>query len=743
MNNEMEIGSTIAPTALDEGKLTEWVKEPTVLDLKGDLEAATPSHDNRLLDVTRWNNLRNVTGPYAIKKVKGRSSVQPKLIRRQAEWRYSALSEPFLSSDKMFEISPRTFEDNESAVQNEILLNWQFDTKIDKTRFIDEYVRTAVDEGSVIIRLGWERQSETELVEYPVFEFHPANDEKQIQMLQQAMQLKEKNPRGFTELPENVQESVNYSMEKQAPFLAIQTGAEEIEEEKILENKPTLEIMDPANVVIDPSCNGDFNKAAFIICSYETTKAELMKDGRYTNLDSVMWSSNTVLSAPDHETMTPGDFERKDELVKKVVAYEYWGYYDINGDETLVPIVATWIGDVMIRMEENPFPDGKPPFVIATYLPIKRTIFGEPDAELLEDNQNISGALSRGVIDLLGRSANSQQGYAKGFLDVTNKRRFESGQDYEFNAAGGDPRTAIHQHTYPEIPNSALTWMQIQEQQAESISGVKGFAGGVSGEAYGEVAAGIRGVLDAASKREMGILRRLAKGIVAIGNKLVAMNSVFLTEEEVVRVTNKKFITIKREDLKGNFDLDVDISTPEIDEKKASDLGFMFQTIGPNMDIRISKIILAEIARLKKMPVLSEEIKNFEPQPDPLQEQMKQLELQKLQKEIEELDSKIKLNNAKATGEMVDAENEATGEKHKRDMEKQHGQAQGNQALAVTKSLLQPGKEGEKAPEYDAAIGFNQLSKIMDTSNTEAESNIGSSHFDPRQDPSLNQGFNF
>ena len=56
-------------------------------------------------------------------KIKGRSSVQPKLIRRQAEWRYSALTEPFLGTNKLYKVSPLTFEDARSAKQNELLPN--------------------------------------------------------------------------------------------------------------------------------------------------------------------------------------------------------------------------------------------------------------------------------------------------------------------------------------------------------------------------------------------------------------------------------------------------------------------------------------------------------------------------------------------------------------------------------------------------------------------------------------------
>ena len=95
----------------------------------------------------------------------------------------------------------------------------------------------------------------------------------------------------------------------------------------------------------------------------------------------------------------------KDKLLRRVVAYEFWGYKDIDGNGSLTPIVATWIGDTLIRMEVNPYPDKKLPFVFIPYSPIEFSLYGEPDAELLEENQHISGAILRSIIDLMGRSA--------------------------------------------------------------------------------------------------------------------------------------------------------------------------------------------------------------------------------------------------------------------------------------------------------------------------------------------------
>lgn len=749
-------------------KLTEWENEPSMRQLKGDYDQAKPAHDAQIGKINEWNDLMNVTGKAKPKKVKGRSSVQPKLIRRQAEWRYSALTEPFLGSNKLFNVSPVTFEDADAARQNELVLNWQFRTKLNRINFIDNYVRSVVDEGTGIVRLGWKRVTVPIQQEVPVWSYYPLQDEQHMQVLQQAMELKQDNPRMYEEnVPPDVQAAIEFYEEEGTPVIAQQTGTEVTTVQKVLENRPTVEMMNPENVFIDPSCNGDLDKALFVIISFETNHADLKKEGRYKNLDIVDWKGNGPTTNPDHATTTPQTFEFNDEMRRKVVAYEYWGFYDIHGTGTLVPIVATWIGSTMIRMEENPFPDEKLPFVLVPYLPVKRDLYGQPDAELLGDNQAILGATTRGMIDLLGRSANSQRGFAKGMLDALNRRRYDEGEDYEYNP-NQNPQQQVVEHKYPEIPQSAVTMLTLQNQEAEALTGVKSFAGGISGNAYGDVAAGIRGTLDAASKREMAILRRLAKGMTDIGNKIIAMNAVFLSEKEVVRVTNSTFITVNREDLKGNFDLEVDIATAEVDDQKAKDLGFMLQTIGPGMDPAISMMILSEIAELKRMPELAHKLATWKPQPDPMAEQMKQLELQAQQLENQKTQSEIELNQAKAAESAANKDlanlnfvEQETGTKHARDMEKQKGQAQGNQDLEVTKALLKPTKQangGESKPDIPAAIGYNQLSDKLDNAGQgnavpttisrdqqagrNPQLSLGSQYFDPAQDPALNPAIN-
>lgn len=694
---------------VDYKSLTDWDNEPTCAELKQDFTDAKSESDTHVSDVKRWLDNLHVQGSAKINTPEGNSKLQPKLIRKQAEWRYCSLSEPFLSTPDVFNVAPVTYEDRDAAKQNELVLNNQFNTKINKTKFIDEYIRTAVDEGTVIVRVGWDYEEREDVRTEPTYEFTPSDDPSTMAQYQQLASLSQSNPESFaSQVPEHLQEALRLSMESGQMLVPVESGTKEVTETVTVRNQPTLEICDFRNVVIDPSCGGDFSKARFVVFSFETSLDELKRDGKYENLEKVNITNSTILGNPDHVASDNSSFNFNDEPRKKFVAHEYWGYWDIDGTGTVKPIVATWVGDVLIRMEDNPFPDQALPFVVIPYLPVRKSLHGQPDGELLEDNQKIIGAVTRGMIDILGKSANGQTGVRKDALDLTNKRRFDKGLDYEFNA-NVDPRQAIFMHTYPEIPNSAQIMLQLQNSEAESLTGVKAFNNGISGQALGDTATGIRGALDAASKRELGILRRLADGVIQIGRKFIAMNAEFLSEEEIIRITNEDFVTVRRDDLGGNFDLKLSISTAEEDNQKAQELAFMLQTMGNSMDPTMSQMILSDIARLRKMPDLAKKIEDYQPQPDPIEQQRAQLELAKLQAEIAELQSRVvenqaqaQLDMAKAGSEQVRAGNtqadtdlknldfveQESGVKQERDLQRQGEQAKSNAKLEMVKASL-------------------------------------------------------
>ena len=594
-------------TETDAASLVDWENPPSLAELKADYDSARVAHQVHTDEVDAW--IRVLNGEQTINAKRGRSKLVPRLARKQAEWRYAALSEPFLSTDDLFNTSPQTFEDKEAAVQNGMLLNYQLNCRMDKVTFIDSYIRTAVDEGTVVVRVGWEFEEDKRKVYTDIMEQQPVVD------------------------PNTGQPAVDPNTGQ--PILQeVKTGEKASTKTITTKNQPVLTVCDYNNLILDPTCEGDIEKANFAIYSFETSLSELKKDGRYQNLDDINFESASVLSEPDHAVNSDDDsFTFKDKARKKVIAREYWGYWDIDDTGEVKPFVATWVGSTFIRLEENPYPDKKLPFVLVQYLPRRKNIYGEPDAALIEDNQKIVGAVTRGIIDIIGRSASGQQGIRKDALDVTNARKFERGEDYKFNA-NVDPKQAFHMEVYPEIPRSALEVLNMQNNDAEALTGVKAFTQGISGQALGATATGIRSALDATSKRELGILRRLSNGLNQIGRKVISMNSEFLEDEEIVRITNEEFVAINRNDLGGKYDIKLNISTAEADEQKASELAFMLQTMGNTMPPEMSFMILADIAKLRKMPDLAKRISEYQPQPDPMAEQKAQLELALLEAQV-------------------------------------------------------------------------------------------------------------
>lgn len=555
----------------------DWVNPPTLTEIKDDVTRGLSEVSQHHQDIDRWIELRKAP---PVKAKKGRSTVTPRLVRRQNEWRYASLSEPFLSTIDLFDSLPRTYADKEAAEANKLILNYQFNYKIDKVKFIDDYVRAAVDTGTVFLKVGWKYDTATQVSE------HLVTDEF-----------------GNSEVVT-------------------------VEEEVILANHPTVEVCNHKAIILDPTCEGDMEKANFVAFRYSTSLKELINDGRYHNLDKL---ENTVTEASE---FSGTGFTFTDRARKKFEVMEYWGYWDVHGNGTVEPVLIVYAGEHIIRMEANPYPDGKPPFIVVPYMPVRESAYGEPDAELIGDNQTIAGAITRGALDLLGRSANGQTGIRNGFLDPTNRKRYEEGENYIFNINNASPESAIYHHKYPEIPNSVFQFLALQNDEAESLTGVKAYHGGIGGDTLGRTATGARGALGAASQREIGILRRLVNGLVKVGYRFMSMNAEFLSDVEQVRIHKDEFVEIAKTSLYGDIDIILDISTVESDNAKAEDLAFLMQTMGNTLPPTMTQKVLAEYAKLRKMPDLAREIRDYAPEPDPVAEQIQMLQIQLLEAQI-------------------------------------------------------------------------------------------------------------
>lgn len=698
-------------------KLVDWKNAPKFEDLKQDIESAAQDHKHQVAKVDAWLENLHVTGSARAPKREGRSNVHPKVIRKQAEWRYPALSEPFLNSPELFKARPAGEKDKEGSYQHQLLLNHQLRTKMNKVRFIDDFVHTAVDQGTAIIRLGWINRTEKRKRKVPLYEIRQVSSQAEAEAFAMAQQ-QPSLPEEWQQAMQRTAQMQQLSPDQPVQFVPVKVGEKEVEEEITTADHPYAEVCDYKSVIPDPSCKGNLDNARFVGYLFETSIAELTKEGRYKNLDHINVEAASPLADPDMpDDKDRSTFQFKDKLRKRITATEYWGYWDIHGTGELHPIVATWVGSTLIRLEESPFPDKKLPFLFIPLLHVSQSLYGEPDGELLEENQKIVGAVMRGMIDLMARSANGQRGMHMSMLDVTNRRKFERGEDYLY---GGtiDPRMGLIEHKFPEIPASAQYMLQMIQMDNESLTGTKTFDNGMNSGSLGDVAAGIRGVLNAASKREMSILRRLAQGIQELGQRFAGMNAEFLEKEEIVRITDREFVAIKPEALAVTYDIIVDISTAEEDNAKAQELAFMLQTLGPQTDFGLVKIILRDIARLRRMPDLAKQIEDYEPKPNPLAEAKAKLEVDLLAAQVNKenqianhyASGRIPLDQAKTQESLAKAANiesetdlntlefveQENGVHHARDMEKIEGQAKAQAKMKIVEQAAKAQNESAK-----------------------------------------------
>jgi len=645
----------IQPGKQSSDKLTDWASEPTIKDLLKDYNNAKSDHSDYV------EHLRGIRNHYKgthkpTPKDPTRSKYFSKTIAKHAEWKLPVFEAPLLSAEKLFRVSPRSFEDTKRANQNASYLNYQWNVKVDKQEIVTRAARNFVKEGFVVVKAGWEVEERpvTTYQKQPIY----ASGQQSLGVLKELVAAGKMAP-----------EQAQQVMLSGQP---IQVGEKEVAVEvmSLTKNQPSYEVCDNESIVIDPTCNGRKEDIRFIIHIYDTDWSELKKDeyskepvqqedgtigydiqGCYKNLDKI--EIDTEADNTDEFSDTSGryvtDFKFNDKSRIKLKAYEYWGYWDINDDGVLVPIVATWVNDVLIRLEENPFPHKQLPFSFASYIPVDNSVRGEPEGVLLRDNQDQITNMTRAINDMVSVQAVGQLLIKKGFFpNRTEKDNFESGSRTVEYAPHCDPTKDIHYRQVDSIDPTTIRVIELNNKEAESISGTKIFSEGIGASSTGKSAQATRSETDAISKREASALRRFSELFKDLGRKTLAMNQAYMSEEEVIRVTNEEFESIKREDIQGEYDISVSVTTLEKDNATAQDLEMLLQTGAASMHPDMSKLIWAKILRLKQQYDLAGMVETFEPKPDPVEEELKQIQLEnarleqtKLMKEIEEMDSRI------------------------------------------------------------------------------------------------------
>jgi len=556
------------------------------------------------------NSIDRYEGKLYGNEKKGRSKFVSRDIFRQVEQQHSIIKEPFVNNTKIVKLSTLHVKRKGFVLQSMKLANYKFTRKFPRYTFMTDLIKTLQIEGTAVIRTGWDYKSKDISKELPIV--HTTATGHQI---------------NFGSM--TVKDTVN------------------------IVNEPTAIVCRNEDIYIDPRATKQ-EDIQFIIHRTETSLSGLKQQGIYKNLDQIETKVNSEMLQEyqdDHDTTfdwirddeeTKKLFNFKDSARRKLVMYEYWGNYDLNGDGIAEPIVCTWINDTIIRLENNPYPDEKIPFIVLQFTKKPFSIYGLSMPDILDDLQKIKTGIIRGIIDDLAQSNSQQRGVRKGNLDAINKKRFMEGKPFEYNISPNE----FYQGHYTPINNQIFTIMHEVDNEINTLSNTLP-GSGTGSQALGATAASESNKLNAPAVRELDLVRNIAENAIKpLLIKWLSYMYYFMEPEEIQDITGIPFEPSNDyvEDLYSDFE--INISTNQANDSKVKKLSFLLQTMGPNMPMEMSKIAMAEIAELSGMPELAIKLAQFQPKPDPLAEEMKKLEIEKAKAEISFKQAGAKENEA-------------------------------------------------------------------------------------------------
>ena len=600
-------------------------------------------HDEHIVQVQKW--LDTYDGAKYNNEVAGQSEMIWKLAMKHLESLVPNIAKPFISSYKMIELSPLTKNDYHKAKVYEHLGNHFFAKDFDRDKFIKTIVRVAGKEGTAIVRVGWDNVVDEKKT---VSEY--MSPELQAQLEQSGAVVTQR-----------------------------EDGKYDIIKTKILVNRPSAKVIKAENFYRDPTADS-IEECKFMIHEYVVTLSDIRKQNKLYDEEAVKQLEKIIDSLDDHSEGTEIRPQNVDGYVfsnktsKKVRIFEFFGEYDINGDginEQVVAILAKAGGSdtepVLMKIKENPFPFKRPPFVAIPLFDKEFSVEGLPLAHFLEDEQKLMTSIVRSVIDNMANSNSGVKFIRKKALDQTNYNRLIN-KERVVEVNTNEPMSSVMADgNFNELPSAVYQMFNMIDQHAESMTGISKFMQGViSGEVQAS-SSNFSAAMSQSQIRLMDVTNNLTVGLKTIITMWVEMCMAYLNNEEIEEITGIDLTQLKvKETNKLAAQFGIDQLPPDVQQKAMmlimKEIDDMFDTKDFKFDVSIKvgtdgsrdvkigqinmflqqaaplsqtgavppdviKLLIAELAELLEKPNIADMIKNYEPQPDPVQQQMAQVEI--------------------------------------------------------------------------------------------------------------------
>ena len=580
--------------------------------------------------IIEWNDL------YYGKKMGNenpqKSQIILKEIAKQIEWQKPALMEPFTSSSNPIRIKTGKNENRARIMQK--YLNGQFAGEFDREEFMNQLTDVLLREGTAWIRTGWNFTEEK-------------TTEHHAEISMEEMLEKEGEPK-------KVKQNENG------------TYRAEFEKKDIIENMPTLEVCRNEHIFPDPSAR-TMNEMRFLIYEKFMTISELRETGMYD--EEKLEALEQKLSAESREDTSLGavrdadardygynqTYQPKDATRKKIAILEYWGKYDLDGDGISENIVAIWAKKEQINLYigENPYPSKNIPFNRVVYSARPFSLWGNSLAYFVGDNQRVKSGIMRGILDNMALANNGQKFVQRGALDYVNFKKLRNGEKHIIV----NKPDSIHDGTYNNLPTSIFTTMEMVSQETKDL------VGNVSGGQQMSMKNNSEDStqqLSMSQQRIAGTVRNISNVLSKALKEWLMMAEKFLTNEQIEGM----FLQQDAQDIMAFEDArfvqtSIKVGTEVIRSLRIQQLNLLMQqskTLGERTPQDVIPALVAEMFELFDMYEKAEEIRNFKPQPDQNAMQMQQLQMQFQQLTNQKLQAEIQIMNSKAGLDQTDSQ---------------------------------------------------------------------------------------
>jgi len=640
---------------------------------------------------------RYFDGEVDIGEEDGRSRVVATKVRDTVRAIKPSLMRVFLANERPVEYIPRGQEDVQAAQQATQYMHWAF-SRMGGYSIINDVFHDALIKKTGVVKTYWERYTEAETYNYSNLteaEFVAIVNDDSVDVIEHSIET------------EIVIDPMGMEVEQPRHYLTVSRKNEK--------GRLMAEAVPPEEFFVDRNARSIED---FYVCGHrrELRVSDLVDMGfdfdDVYDLDGI-GSSDTYSEAEDFERrgyQMEEEEQSADPSMKLVAVTEAYMRMDVEGTGVAQMYKFLLGGSNYKLLDYQPW--GEAPFSIFEIDPESHAFFGRSIPDLINNDQDASTAMLRGVLDNIALVNNPRLEFVEGQVNV---------DDLLNNEIGGLIRTkqpgAINPVAIPFVAGTVLPALQYYDDLIEAKTGVSRASMGLDPDALQNTTATAAQLTAQQGAGQIEVMaRNLAEGGMRRLFKLMLQLYVENSDEEEMMRLNGQFMPVDPRSWNTSMDIGVNVGlgTGKEDEKAAALMQTLqlqtqiWQSYGPGNGLVTMTGIRNTLADMLALGGL----RNTERYFSPIDEQMEQQLLAQKQAEAAQQGMPMDPGMAMIQAEQIKAQAKLASDQFKMQLDAQKSLAEDDRKRdEMDQDLLI--KAAEIIGKYGTAIDVERIKAMQ------------------------------